>query len=318
MRAGEAMATQRDKTVSYRRAVWFNDNPASINLAMCVRDAAAKLTTVADRTIPRAGGQYVSLASIKTDGDGGHHLHLTVDTPGEAASIVPTDKTTSSELKVSTTAPPTDSEFMDGDAFVYVKLNDVCLCTTGTTDATVRYFLFKFFEKAKIRSDSTKFDLMKVANENKIAMLHRQGVREIEFWGTVYKATADYIKRKGQPVGLLSNLSREMKAVLGLQNDANHDALNVTLSFKIDRRRKGIALGEQRLENLAVAALSNLEEEDDFVIETGSGQKISPTEIFIKSTVAIDSLGKSVERDKAWKELKVFYNNLALSGALEA
>jgi len=68
---------------------------------------------------------------------------------------------------------------------------------------------------------------------------------------------------------------------------------------------------------LAISSIENAEKDDEFVIVTGEGQKISHDEIFMKSAVKIDSLGKSVDRDKAWNELHDFYDSLAASGAFE-
>jgi hypothetical protein len=311
------MADKRQKTVSYRRAQWVNEDPASINLAMCIRDAAAKLTTFADRTVARGGGQLVSLAAIDTDASKGHYLHIVADTPGEAASIVPTNEPRSTSINVSTAPPPDNADFMDGDAFLYVRGDDVCLCATSLTDAAVRFFLVEFFRKAKIRKDADRFELIKAANLNKIALVHHQGVREIEIKGTIFKATADYNKRKGQPVTMLSAVSRELKAVLNVPNDVNEDALNVMITLHADKRRKGIVLGEKRLEELSTSLLEHGEDDDDFVIVTKLGQKITQTELFMRAPASIARLGKSVERDDAWKEVKHFYDGLAASGALE-
>ncbi|MDB5462669.1 MAG: hypothetical protein JWP23_1058 [Phenylobacterium sp.] len=311
------MAEQREKTVSYRRAEWRIDHAASINLGMCISLALAKCKTVAERTVGRGNGQFVSLAAHKQDENTGHYLHLVVDTPGESASVVPADKRDATELKVSTALPPPNTDFMDGDAFIYVHHNDVCLCTTSTTDSTARYFLTELFRKSGIRRDATLFELTKVGNLDKIALLQSQGVREIELRGTIYKASADYTKRKGKPAGLLSRIARDFKAVLDVPHDVNHDALRIGLTFTIDRRFKGIAVGEKRLKDLAEATINDAEDDDEFVIETMLGQKITQTELFMKTVIPIESLGKSVDRDKAWKAVKSFYDQLDNSGALE-
>lgn len=311
------MAEQRDKTVSYRRAEWLVAHPASINLSSCIRDAAKKRTTIPERTIARGGGQFIRLASILNDAEGGCYLHLTIDTPGESASVVPKVTPGLSAFEVSTTAPPSDSEFMDGDAFIYVRKNDVCLCTTATSDAAVRYFLSQFFVAAALRHDADKFELMKVADVGKIALLQSQGVKEVELRATTYKATADYTRRKGQPSWLLSEVWKQTKAILGVPHDVNEDALQVTLSLTADRRRKGIVLGEKRLETLAISAIETSEDEDDFVIITKSGQRISRKEIYLRTKVTVDKLGKSVHHEKVWNELKKFYEILESSGALE-
>lgn len=106
-------------------------------------------------------------------------MHIAADTPGEEASIVPKAKKETEELDVGTVAAPTDAEFLDGDAFLYVKDDHVCMCTTGLRDGAVRQFLYEFFDKANLGRYATRFDLMKVANVDKLKMLRTQGVKEI-------------------------------------------------------------------------------------------------------------------------------------------
>ncbi|MGQ0589442.1 MAG: hypothetical protein ACT4N8_07915 [Sphingosinicella sp.] len=124
------MADKKEKIISFRRAEWLIDNPTSATLSGLLKQAIDKLQTAADRTVSR-GDQEMILASLKPDKSNAFFLHITLDTPGEAASIVPKAGQTASEIKVGTSPPPKDAEFMDGDAFVYICGNDVALCTTG-------------------------------------------------------------------------------------------------------------------------------------------------------------------------------------------
>jgi hypothetical protein len=96
------------------------------------------------------------------------------------------------------------------------------------------------------------------------------------------------------------------------------DGLRVMLTIKTDERfSKGVAIGEKKIEMLAADVVKNQEDYDDYRIITGTGQTISPTEIFVNNSVLIDSLGKSVKRDKAWDELSGFYKTLNKTGVLE-
>ena len=287
------MADKREKSISYRRAQWLVDDPASINLASCIKQAAVKLTTVAERTVPRNNGKFVRLAMLSPESKGGLYLHLTEDTPGELASVVPKAISTSTEIEVSTTAPPSGAEFMDGDAFLYVNENDVCLCSTGMRDASIQYFLQDFFKQAKIRSDAVQFMLAKVSDVSKIKLIQNQGIREIEIRAILYEATLTYNRRKAQAQSIVGAAAKHIRYVLGNEHDVNSDALQVALSVKTDRRRKGLKLGEKRIQTLATDLIKHQEGDDDFVIITKKNQRIGPNEIFIKTTVEIDSIGKS-------------------------
>jgi|SRR5579859_603426 len=310
------MADKREKVISYRRANWFNDHPETINLGLCISLTASKLPAVKDRTVSR-DDQELKLAALQIDPDKGHLLHITIETPGDFASVVPAAPAAAEAVEVSTIPPPNNAEYMDGDAFVYVLGNDVCLCTTGCTDSTIRWFLAELFNKANIRKDADQFELIKAASMNKISMLNSIGVKEIILKGTIFAASAHYLKRKGQPAGLLSELSRVFKSDLGTPNDGNEDALNIAVTLTLDKRRKGITIGEDRLKKTAERAINSAEPNDDFVIVLLDGQQITPDEIYVKTEVLIESHGKSVVKPKAWNELKAFYAKLKASGALD-
>lgn len=283
---------------------------------MCIRDFSKKLTTADERTIIRTEGQYVTVAAIQDELKNGIYLHLVAETPGESASVVPTAQTVP-QIDVTTVAPPPRHEFMDGDAFLFVKGDNVCLCTTAMRDGGIRYVLQELFKKAKLRKDSAKFDLIKAADLSKAALIKNEGVKEIELKAAMYKATADYQRRKTQAFSLLGAAAKHAKALFSKENDVTNDALKVILTLKVDRRfRKGIRLGEKRIEQLATDLIKNQERDDDFTIVTKGEQQIGPDELFVKVTTQMEKVGKSVERDDAWKQIKKFYSALERAGAL--
>jgi hypothetical protein len=220
-------------------------------------------------------------------------------------------------LDLKTEKPPDDGEWLDGDAFLYMHEDHVCLCTTGLHDRAVSTFIRHLFEKANVPQHYRDFDLMKVADISRLNMLHKQGVRELEIRGALFKVTADYVRRKAQVTGVLGAIGKELKTLLGKPHDVTEDSLQVILTIKTDRRSKHLVLGEKNIEELAEDVVKNTEDDDAYVIVTGTGQKITPTEIFMKSTASIEADGKTVDRDNAWQELLKFYNQLQSDGVLE-
>src|SRR5439155_7178785 len=177
---------QRQKSVSYGRAEWFGHG-AIPDLEKCLRQALAQLKTVSDRTIVR-DGRSAKIAKTDDNTAGGLFVHLATETPGEPASVVPKVAPTASALDLTTEQPPADGEWLDGDAFVYVNGDHVCLCTTALHEKSVSNFLRYLFEKAKLPRLYRDFELMKVADIGKVALMHKQGVRELEIRGSLYKA----------------------------------------------------------------------------------------------------------------------------------
>ena len=313
---GHEMANYREKTLSYRRAEWLT--PGVLTLERCIRDAHLKLQTIAERTIVY-GAHHVRSAKMKSVTSGGILMHITAEIPGDSTSVVPKISDRSSEFDLGTARPPSGGEWLTGDAFLYVRDDHVCMCTTDIHDGAVRYFLQLLFEKSKLRKDSTRFSLEKVADISKVKLLHRQGVKELELRATLFKATASYAKRKNAVVGVTGAIGKHLKAVAGKPNDVTKDALRVELVLKVDRRlgQRNIAVGEKQIEFLAANVLQNRDKDDEFVIVTGTGERITRDEIFVRSKVRIESDGKTVNCDKAWEELLEFFGRLYDTGVLE-
>lgn len=312
------MADKREKTVSYRRAVWL-DTVSGIDLEWCIREAHAQLKTVDERTIGYGGTltRSAKQKNVRSDGKGGLLLHLVTDTPGESASVVPKVSQRSTDLELKTEAPPADGEWLDGDAFVFVKGDHLCFCATGMRDGTISWFLHELFKKAKIRKDSDRFDLAKAADITKLRLLHSQGVKEIEIKALVSRATSHYEKRKATTYGALGAAGKFLKTIWQAPNDYTDDSLKLVLCLKVDKRFAGVRLGEKRVEQIAADVVKNVQKGDDFSILTKTGQRITQSEIFIRSKVLINSEGKTVQRDKAWDELVTFFGVLASSGAVD-
>jgi hypothetical protein len=149
-------------------------------------------------------------------------------------------------------------------------------------------------------------------------MLHEQGVKEVEIRAALYEATALYEKRRARTSGAVGAAGRHLKAVLGKPHDVTQDALTVVLTLKVDRRiRKSISVGEKSISDLAEDLINHPEADDDYIIVTKTGQKIRPYEILVRSMVLIEADGKTVNRDKAWLELKRFYDELGRTGVFE-
>ena len=120
-------------------------------------------------------------------------------------------------------------------------------------------------------------------------------------------------------MGLAGTVAKHAKAIFGKPNDVTPDGLKVLVSIKTDKRFGTTAfhVGEAIVEKLAADVLDKPEKDDDYVIMTKTGHKITPSEIFMRSSVQIESDGKTVRCDKAWKELVKFFGSLMKAGVLE-
>jgi hypothetical protein len=206
---------------------------------------------------------------------------------------------------------------MDGDAFLYVKDDHVCMCTTGMRDGAVRLFLYELFAKAKLGDWANKFELMKAANLDKLKMLRTQGVKEIALNASLYQATAQYEERKSTAGGLLRTLAKHIQAIVQSEIEDFDDSLRVQVTIRTDGRvRKHLSIGERRIEKLAANVVEHAEAHDDFEIITSYDQIVRQDEIFLSETMYLATHGKSVKRSDAWDHLEKYYNRLKKAGAL--
>lgn len=239
-------------------------------------------------------------------------MHIAADTPGDQASTLPQAAEANLEHGVDTTPPPKGSEYMDGDVIVFVKGNDLCICATSLREGTITAYCDELFRKAKLGDDATMFDLQNVANVDKLKMIEEQGVKEIDLTATLDEASIKYMNRKTAIGGGLGVLGKHLNAVLRKDKPAAGDNIRVGIVLKTDgRMKKGKALGTKRLK---AAAKELVEGDDGYVIVTGTNQRISSDEIFVRERVEIERHGKSVKRDKACEALRVFHKKLVKTG----
>ena len=310
------MAYPREKTVSYRRAEWIKDSGRT--LETYIKEAHRKLSSVAERTVIY-GSHHVRIVKVKDVRGGGVLLHITAEIPGDATSVVPKIKGAEAEVDLRRVAPPSYGEWLSGDAFLFVKDDHVCLCTTDIHDGAVQRFIQLVFDRAGLRSASTQFVLRKQADISAVALLRKEGVKELSIRATLYKATADYQRRKTEAIGVAGLIGKHFKALLGRPDDVTSDSLRMELVLKADKRfgRGDIKVGEKQIERLATDVLTHSEPEDEFVILTQRGQRITQKEIFMRAKVMIDSDGKTVNCEQAWHELRSFFDRLGETGLLE-
>jgi hypothetical protein len=308
------MPARRDKTLHYRRAEWLQPG---LTLESGLRQAVQALPTVDDRTIEHGEDHFVRCLRSRRRQAGGIFLHITADTPGEPASTVP-KQLNHSDLDVGEAPPPDDAEFMDGDAFLFVRDDHVCFCATGMRDGGIHYFLARLLEKAELGEDAGMFALGKVADADKLVLIEENGVKEIVLNASVNEAVAHYAARRSEPVGVLRAVGQKLYSLLADDQEDRQDNLMVQVTIAADGRvRYNAEQGYERLEELARRIVEDAQDGDSFTILTKDGQKITPEKIILQKTISIVSSGKTVSRDAAWNELLDYFRELSANHLIE-
>ena len=307
------MAKSRKKTISYRRAEWLKVDSQKRTLEDFIAAAHAIYKTVKCRKFQRPDGQIVKCASYNPLDAGGAFLHLVAETPGDEASTLSAEDEEKEASEVGVAPPPTGKEFMDGDIFVYVVGNNVCLCSTVLRDAVLTLYLQSVFQKAKLGEVATMFELQKVANIDKLKVIQAEGVKEIDIKASLYDASLHCETRNATTMRALGVAAKHIKAVFGSNPKASPDNLQVGITIVADGRMKGRILGDDHIKKLAKEVV---EGDDDYVIVTKKNQRISKDEIYVRDKVDIAKHGKSIKRDAAWEALSNFYTGLLTSGVV--
>lgn len=311
------MSKKSQRILAFYRTSWNQALP-NRTLESCIKNACNTLRSVKDRSISREDAVMSLAHLLPRQKSGGLFLHIVSETPGEAASVVPADKAAATEIAVGTSLPPDDFEFMDGDAFLFVHRDDICICATQMHIAAVQFFLRSLFTKAGLKNNPEQLLFMRAADIKKVTKIRKEGVKSVEISASLYEASASYMKRKLEVQGILGTVARHVRALTGNEKDVTDDALKAKLTLTVDkRRRKGVALGTKRIEDLALDLVNSEQADDDFVIETNTGGRITASEIYVRARVPLEKTGKSLHRSDAWSKLEAFYNQLRETGQLD-
>ncbi len=306
------MPEEKTRTLSYRRAIFLAPE-ADKTLADYLTKAKKKIPGLIKFTYD--SGLVLEERHHRHKPEVGHFLHIVAYTPGEQASIVP-----HIPGDLCTAPPPEEADFLDGDIMVLIAGNHVTICANSLHEKKVERFLDKYFEVAAIESVSRHFNLSKVANINKIKMIEKQGVKEISLDASLFDASIQYSERTTIRKKLGGALLDEVKALFrkddGTSDIQESENLTAHLILKYDGRRKDIAVGRQRLEDISKKIVEE-EEEEGFTIKTVSGETLRGNDIALRKSVKIDKFGKSVWYDQTWRELEAYYRELFHSGLLD-
>ena len=286
---------RKKKTLSYRRAVYFGTEPGMKTLEQYLAIAHSKLTTIKQRTIKIQSYPVIECRNYKPSDGLGIFMHLASYNPGEQASIV-RHVGDDIESDVETTAPPKDTEFMDGDMMVLVADNHVLICATNVHEKTAERYMRHLIKKEAIDKACAEFTLEKVGDINKLKLIKSHGVKSVTLDASIFDASLDYMERKTISSKLGGSLMQEIKALVlkdwGADDVERAENLTARIVLSFDSRKKQAVLGRETLESMATKIID--EDDDGFMIETLTGEKIRQNQIAVRKSVLLPKHGKSV------------------------
>lgn len=320
-------AKTKSKKLYYRRATWVGQDNKS-TLEVMLRIAHERFTTVGERTFAESGGLELRGADFNVSD--GLYLQVACLHPDQATSTIEKDlKATKSKIDVQ--EPPAGKHYLDGDAFVLVKGNDLILCPSGAREGAVAKFIQRMLAKADNDEVANTLSLEKIANVSKVKMIETEGVKSISLNTSLYEASLLDLSKQNAS-GLMGGLAEQLKSLFAKDKDlkeiSEHENLNIKIELTFDaaeaKSHKKIPkfgdAGKKRLCQTAASIIKEYEEDDGFdegfVIVTNENNQIRPDEIRVYDNYKIQTQGKSLNRVDAWAKLKEYHERLKSDGVL--
>jgi hypothetical protein len=305
-----------NKTLTYRRAIFIVNGTGPLEQLLI--QAHAVRPNIEHRCIEDPYHMVLECRDYKYKPGSGVFLHIAAFTPGEKASVAPRVQGVPRGL-LQTTPPPDNTEFVDGDASVFVSGDHVIICSSSLHEKQAERYMVRIIELAGLSPQSYQFSITKIANADKVKMIQKQGVKCIRLDSCLYSATMDYVERTTIQKKLGAGIAEQLIALFKKDEDDTvldgAENLNIRLSLSFDSRRKGAKFSRDKLEDMAQQLVD--ENEDGFSIETMSGESIKSDDVVLKKKVMLSKNGKSVHSEDTWAELESYYHELKMSGFLE-
>lgn len=302
----------RVRTLNYFRVLWFPSaqGESLASLEELLRKALTLKPVIASNKKVESNGAVTEIRHYNSVKEA-VFLHVTTYTPGTETTTVP-HATSLAQADLDTMEAPSGQEFMDGDVMLRCAGNDVITCFNGMARSALESYLAWLIADPNT-SVGAVFRLMPVANVDSAKLLAEQGVKAILLNASLYKVTVDTLEHDS----VTKTISGRLKQLFTdlVEADPTFDDLkeaeNLKMQLKIsfDRRKKGAIVTGQEL--LDVAKKLTEEHDDEYVIETMSGNKVSSKAITLRKTVELTSFGKTVIYNDAWREMDVYYDELS-------
>ena len=213
---------------------------------------------------------------------------------------------------------PTKHEFVDGEAYLLVKDQHVIFCSHGLTLKAVENYLNRLLHSEDV---DERFEFTPIGNIDKLQLINRSGVKQVDFSATIFKMTQDELNenaekmRKSRFSRILDGLTREVKKAfakdLSEEEKKILEELQVDVSVKLMGNTRASLEARKFVKNEARTMLSDdLSPEVEFI--TGNGETIKSSDIQLHKMINIKKLNNSnsLEYEDAWLGLGNYFDEL--------
>ncbi len=304
------MRDRVEKTIEFRRADWLH--PLDQTLEEVVRDTWTRLATPPFRTVQNRDGSEMRGMRSTDFHEHGFAIYCARYTDRQGVGTIQMD--VNSEADPGERQPDDGENFLNSDLFALFRGNFVITMNARRNAATLQHYLAALFENAGLDTTHTMFLLTRVSDINKVAMIERLGVRDIELNTTISQAAAIGIQDMRREDSWWQEvrwaLYRPIQAMIARDDSlgALAEAERAGLRLTIKMPKGETAAVKTAFDQYAADIVSD--EDSDFTINLRNGQSLKPDEIAVRRTITVRRRANSVDADEVWREMENFMREL--------
>lgn len=309
---------KQTKTLEYRRALFLDDDQ---NLEQLVRQAWGQFGTQDERTITVGGDRSTAgLRSRDYNGDG-FAVHCGRYIDGQGVGTIQTAP--APEVEVGERSPDPGENFLNSDLMAIIKGNQVICMNCGRNAGSLRIYFQQLFRKAGFADESRQFELVRIANPDKVAIIEAVGVKRVDLEIDISDATAAELIDEAGDRGIWQNITDSLgnafQAITGQDETVENirRAEKGTMRVSINIPKGDLSAAKEGLAQLSEEVVED-EDSEGYTIHLGNGDTIKPNEVSVRKQVKLEAAANSVSVFQAWEAMQQYMAELVENGQVEA
>lgn len=306
------------KTLEYRRARFIDDGQ---NLEQLVRQAWGQFGTQAERTITVGGDRSTAGLRARDCNEDGFAMHCGRYIDGQGVGTIQTAP--APEVGVGEQPPEPGENFLNSDLMALIRGNQVICMNCGRNAGSLRIYFQKLFSKAGFDNASRQFELVRIANPDKVAIIEAVGVKRVDLEISIADATAAELIDESGGGGIWQNITDSLggalQAITGQDEvvEKIRQAEKGTMRVSINVPKGDLSAAKEGLAQLSEEVVED-EDSESYTIHLGNGDTIKPKEVSVRKQVKLEAAANSVSVFQAWDEMQSYMAELLENGQVEA
>ena len=309
---------KQTKILEYRRARFLDDGQ---NLEQLVRQAWGQFETQADRTITVGGDRSTAGLRARDFNGDGFAVHCGRYIDGQGVGTIQTAP--APEVNVGEQSPKLGENFLNSDLMALIKGNQVICMNCGRNAGSLRIYFQQLFRKAGFDDASRQFELVRIANPDKVAIIVAVGVKRVDLEISIADATAaeliDGIGGGSIWHNITNSFGGAFQAITGQDETVEQirQAEKGTMKVSINVPKGDLSAAKEGLAQLSEEVVED-EDSEGYTIHLGNGDTIKPNEVSVRKQVNLEAAANSVSVLQAWDAMQGYMAELMENGQVEA